>query len=84
MEAFVVITALLLLAILAPLAGYDSRARMHSKEEDLAAVGVTWEPSLPDRALTSSGGQPSRVPRGSSALGRAVATAASHATALLK
>jgi hypothetical protein len=84
MEALVIITVLLLLAILAPLAGYDSRARLHSKEEDLAAVGLTWEHLDPDRALRSTGEQSARMRRGLRALGRATATAVSHSTALLK
>jgi hypothetical protein len=83
MEALVVITVLSL-AILAPLAGYDSRARMHSKEEDFAAVGVTWEQLRPERALTSARGRSPRVPRSLLVLGRALAMAASHPTALLK
>jgi hypothetical protein len=43
MELLVAVSFFIGLAILAPRFGHDSRSRLRSAEEHLAASGVTWE-----------------------------------------
>ena len=43
MELLVVLALLVALGVLAHRYGYDSRERPRSREEELAAGGITWE-----------------------------------------
>jgi hypothetical protein len=42
MEAIILVALLVALGLLATRYGYDSRSRLRSHEEDLAALGYTW------------------------------------------
>jgi hypothetical protein len=46
MELLVIVLALCVLGLLAARYGCDSRAGLRSHEEEYAATGVTWDPSL--------------------------------------
>jgi hypothetical protein len=50
MEVLVVVALLCALAVLAARWGVDSRESLRSKEEELAALGLTWGPPAPPLA----------------------------------
>lgn len=56
MELLAIVLFCLVVAILAPRFGYDSRERMQSNEEQLACYGLTWGAALPRSLRQPRGG----------------------------
>jgi hypothetical protein len=85
-EGIVVFGLLLLLAVVAPRFGYDSRAGLRSNEENLASLGVTWTPgNVPSPTPVSAAAAPHwRIGQGWWSTRRIIGISGSQAASLLK